>query len=171
MISPYALLIARQRSRLIQSSDGTKDIDIAHACTVAGHRDRRRPARRFNRIRAFPPLEQSSDVFLSCLELFVRHNISSQTAQPNLKSERITLYVTYYQSLGWECVGPRKDFKITERFNFEFQTVIVNSLNHVVFLDPSGDYLDASAGPDRVGQLPGQGDTPRTREFGFRLNF
>jgi hypothetical protein len=66
----------------------------------------------------------------------------------------------------------RKNFKITERFNFEFQTVIVNVLNHPVFLDPGpGDYLDTSAGPDGFGSLPGQGNTPRTMEFGLRLNF
>jgi hypothetical protein len=66
----------------------------------------------------------------------------------------------------------RKSFKIAERFNFEFQTVIVNVLNHPVFFDPGpGDYLDTSAGPDGFGTLPGQGNTPRTMEFGLRLNF
>jgi hypothetical protein len=66
----------------------------------------------------------------------------------------------------------RKNFKITERFNFEFQTVIVNLLNHPVFFDPGpGDYLDTSAGPGGFGTLPGQGNTPRTMEFGLRLSF
>jgi len=65
----------------------------------------------------------------------------------------------------------RKNFKITERFNFEFQTVIANVLNHVVFLDPPGDYLDTSAGPDGFGTVAGQGSTPRTMEFGLRLSF
>ena len=33
--------------------------------------------------------------------------------------------------------------------NFEFQTVIINALNHAIFDDPGpGDYLDTSAGPD-----------------------
>jgi Carboxypeptidase regulatory-like domain len=66
----------------------------------------------------------------------------------------------------------RKNFKVTERFNFEFQTVIVNVLNHPVFFDPGpGDYLDTSGGPDGFGTLPGQGNTPRTMEFGLRFNF
>lgn len=66
----------------------------------------------------------------------------------------------------------RKNIKITERVNFEFQTVIVNLLNHPVFFDPGpGDYLDTSAGPDGFGTLPGQGNTPRTMEFGLRLSF
>jgi len=66
----------------------------------------------------------------------------------------------------------RKNIKITERFNFEFQTVIVNVLNHPVFFDPGpGDYLDTSAGASGFGTLPGQGNTPRTMEFGLRLSF
>jgi hypothetical protein len=35
----------------------------------------------------------------------------------------------------------------------------------------SEDYLDTSSGPDGFGSLPGQGNTPRTMEFGLRLNF
>ncbi|MFZ0730840.1 MAG: carboxypeptidase-like regulatory domain-containing protein [Candidatus Sulfotelmatobacter sp.] len=65
----------------------------------------------------------------------------------------------------------RKNFKITERFNFEFQSVFINALNHVVFSDPPGDYLDTSAGPDGFGTVGGQGNTPRTMEFGLRLSF
>ena len=66
----------------------------------------------------------------------------------------------------------RKNFKITERVNFEFQAVIVNVMNHPVFNDPTGgDYLDTSAGPDGFGQLPGQGNTPRTIEYGLRVSF
>jgi hypothetical protein len=66
----------------------------------------------------------------------------------------------------------KKNFKITERFNFEAHFVFVNVLNHPVFYDPGpGDYLDTSAGPDGFGSLPGQGNTPRTIEFGARLNF
>jgi hypothetical protein len=66
----------------------------------------------------------------------------------------------------------KKNFKITERFSAELQTVIVNALNHPVFLDPGpGDYLDTSSGPDGFGSLPGQGNTPRTMEFGLRLSF
>jgi len=65
----------------------------------------------------------------------------------------------------------RKNFKITERFNFEFQSVFIDVLNHVVFGDPPGDYLDTSAGPDGFGTVSGQGNTPRTMEFGLRLSF
>ncbi len=69
-------------------------------------------------------------------------------------------------------VSLRKGFKITERFNFEFQMVTVNLFNHPVFQDPGpGDYLDTSAGPDGFGTLPAQGNTPRTMEFGLRLSF
>jgi hypothetical protein len=66
----------------------------------------------------------------------------------------------------------RKNFKITERFNLDFQMVTVNLFNHPVFYDPGpGDYADTSSGPDGFGTLPGQGNTPRTMEFGLRLNF
>jgi hypothetical protein len=67
----------------------------------------------------------------------------------------------------------RKNFKITERFNFEFQMVTVNLFNHPVFQDPGpGDVLDTSAGPDGFGELPGQVSTaPRAMEFGLRLSF
>ena len=65
----------------------------------------------------------------------------------------------------------KKNFKVTERLNVEFQTVIVNVLNHPVFLDPGpGDYLDTSSSSG-FGTLPGQGNTPRTMEFGLRVNF
>jgi Carboxypeptidase regulatory-like domain len=65
----------------------------------------------------------------------------------------------------------RKNIKITERFNFEFQMVTVNLFNHPVFYDPGpGDYLDTSSS-DGFGTLPGQGNTPRTMEFGLRLSF
>lgn len=71
----------------------------------------------------------------------------------------------------------KKNFKITERVNFEFQTIFANLFNHVVFDDPGynpvpfpGDYLDTSS-PATWGTLPGQGNTPRTMEFGLRLNF
>jgi hypothetical protein len=65
----------------------------------------------------------------------------------------------------------RKNIKITEKFNFEFQMVTVNLFNHPVFYDPGpGDYLDTSSS-DGFGTLPGQGNTPRTMEFGLRLSF
>ena len=67
----------------------------------------------------------------------------------------------------------RKNIKITERFNAEFQMVVVNLFNHPVFSDPGpGDYLDTSAGPGAgFGTLPNQGNTPRTMEFGLRFSF
>ena len=66
----------------------------------------------------------------------------------------------------------RKNFKITERFNFEFQMVTVNLFNHPVFQDPGpGDLLDMSAGPDGFGTLPAQGNNARQMEFGLRLSF
>ena len=63
--------------------------------------------------------------------------------------------------------------KITERVNVEADAVFINInlLNHVVFFDPGpGDYLDTS-NPGTWGTLPGQGNTPRTMEFGLRVNF
>jgi hypothetical protein len=64
----------------------------------------------------------------------------------------------------------KKRFAITERFNVEASVVFANVFNHVVFFDPSGDYLDTS-NPASWGTLPGQGNTPRTMEFGLRVNF
>jgi hypothetical protein len=66
----------------------------------------------------------------------------------------------------------KKNIKLTERFDFEASFVITNVLNHVLFLDPSGDYLDTSSGPDGFGTLGGENNTtPRKIEFGARLNF
>jgi len=70
----------------------------------------------------------------------------------------------------------KKQFKITERVSFEAQAVFLNLFNHVVFYDPGfggaqgNDYLDTSA-PDAWGTSPGQGNTPRAMEFGFRVSF
>jgi hypothetical protein len=71
----------------------------------------------------------------------------------------------------------KKGFKITERYNAEISIVFENVFNHVVFEDPgigalpfAGDYLDTSSKP-AWGTLPGQGNTPRTMEFGIRVNF
>jgi hypothetical protein len=71
----------------------------------------------------------------------------------------------------------KKQFNITERFNLEAQVVFTNVFNHVMFYDPgfggiaSNDYLDTSSGPPDFSSLPGQGNTPRTMEFGLRVNF
>ncbi len=70
----------------------------------------------------------------------------------------------------------KKNFKITERVSFEAQAVFLNLFNHVVFYDPGfggtqgNDYLDTSS-PSSWGTSPGQGNTPRAMEFGFRVNF
>ncbi|HEY8715720.1 MAG TPA: hypothetical protein VIM00_10085, partial [Candidatus Acidoferrum sp.] len=64
----------------------------------------------------------------------------------------------------------KKRFAITERFNVEASVVFANVFNHVVFFDPAGDYLDTS-NPSSWGTLPGQGNIPRTMEFGLRVNF
>jgi len=66
----------------------------------------------------------------------------------------------------------KKNFRISERFNFEAQVVFTNVLNHVLFGDATGDYLDTS-NPASWGTIPGEvtGDTPRKMEFGARLNF
>ena len=70
----------------------------------------------------------------------------------------------------------KKNIKITEQVNFEFQTVFANVLNHAQLFDPNFDYLDTS-NPASWGVLPGQQLTPtifispRTMEFGFRVNF
>ncbi len=73
----------------------------------------------------------------------------------------------------------RKNFKITERVNLEFNAVFTNVFNHVNFDDPGpGDYLDTSS-PGSFGVIPGQAgaDTnvasfsPRNMEFGLRFNF
>jgi hypothetical protein len=70
-----------------------------------------------------------------------------------------------------------KSIRLTERLNLQASVVIINVLNHVVFSDPgvspvpfAGDYLDTS-NPATWGTLPGQVNTPRTMEFGIRLNF
>jgi hypothetical protein len=69
----------------------------------------------------------------------------------------------------------KKMFKITERFNTEFQVVFTNLFNHNQLGDPTGDFLDTSS-PDSWGVLPGSvtnGSQVYTRqmEFGIRLNF
>ena len=63
-------------------------------------------------------------------------------------------------------------FKITERFSTEFQVVFTNLFNHDQFGDPTGDYLDTSNAAG-WGVLPGTvtSTTPRSMEFGIRLNF
>ena len=66
----------------------------------------------------------------------------------------------------------KKQFKITERFNAEFQVVFTNFLNHDQFGDPSGDLVDTS-NPSSFGSLSGQlySYSPRQIQFGLRLSF
>jgi len=109
---------------------------------------------------------------------------------PNLFKDPVAAYNMFRQPIlgldthngGWGTLrglpywnmdlGVRKNIKITEQVNAEAQFVFVNVLNHVVFYDPGpGDYLDTSGGTSGFGTLPGQGNTPRTMEFGIRLNF
>ena len=66
-------------------------------------------------------------------------------------------------------LGIKKEMKITERFNAQASINFENVLNHNQFLDPVLDGCNScSAG---FGQLTTQGSTPRTMEFGIRLNF
>jgi hypothetical protein len=61
----------------------------------------------------------------------------------------------------------KKNIRLTERFNLDFQFLCLNALNHVVFLNPfqqlgdSGDW----------GALTSQANTPRQMEFGLHLRF
>lgn len=61
----------------------------------------------------------------------------------------------------------KKQVKLTERFNSEFQIVFTNLLNHTVFFDPT---LDITS-PGSWGVLNSQGNFPRQMEFGLRVSF
>ena len=61
----------------------------------------------------------------------------------------------------------RKQFKVTERFNAEFQYVVTNLLNHDVFFDPLLDITN----PSSFGVLNAQGNFPRKMEFGLRVSW
>jgi hypothetical protein len=61
----------------------------------------------------------------------------------------------------------KKDFRITERFSTQFQLVVTNLFNHVVFFDPTLDITN----PSSWGVLNAQGNTPRQMEFGLRLRW
>lgn len=61
----------------------------------------------------------------------------------------------------------RKNIKMTERFNAEFQVMFLNVLNHMQFANPSLSLNSISS----WGVLNTQGNTPRQMEFGLRLNF
>jgi hypothetical protein len=61
----------------------------------------------------------------------------------------------------------RKNIKMTERFNAEFQVMFLNVLNHMQFANPSLSLNSIAS----WGVLNTQGNTPRQMEFGLRLNF
>ena len=62
----------------------------------------------------------------------------------------------------------RKNIKLTERFNTEFQFLFLNVLNHNQFADPVR--LDLTA-LTNWGVLNRQGNNPRQMEFGLRVSF
>ena len=69
----------------------------------------------------------------------------------------------------------KKQFRITERFNTEFQVVFTNLFNHNQWGDVGGDYLDTS-NPSTWGTLPGSVTSGsqsymRQIQFGLRINF
>jgi hypothetical protein len=61
----------------------------------------------------------------------------------------------------------RKNIRITERFSTEFQFLCLNTLNHMVFANPSQSLGDLA----NWGALTSQGNTPRQMEFGIRIKF
>ncbi len=61
----------------------------------------------------------------------------------------------------------RKNIRFTERFGLEFQFLCLNTLNHVVFNDPSQSLGDFG----NWGVLSSQRNTPRQMEFGLRFKF
>jgi hypothetical protein len=61
----------------------------------------------------------------------------------------------------------KKQFKVTERVNAEFQYVVTNLFNHDVFFDPLLDVTN----PSNFGVLNAQGNFPRRMEFGLRVSF
>jgi len=68
-------------------------------------------------------------------------------------------------------LSAQKQIRLTERFNLQLSFIFINVFNHVNFEDPAGDYVDTS-NPGSFGTLPGVANaSPRTMEFGLRLNF
>ena len=66
-------------------------------------------------------------------------------------------------------LGVKKNFRITERFNAELSFNFINVFNHNQMLDPTLNI--AGQDPATFGQLSTEGSTPRTMEFGVRVNF
>jgi len=61
----------------------------------------------------------------------------------------------------------RKNIRFTERFGLEFQFLCLNTLNHVVFGNPSQNVGDLGD----WGALTSQANTPRQMEFSLRFKF
>jgi len=68
----------------------------------------------------------------------------------------------------------RKQIRIAERVNFEFNAIFTNLFNNVTFGDNNYYWeqgnLDVTA-PDQFGVLASQANAPRQMEFGFRINW
>jgi hypothetical protein len=71
-----------------------------------------------------------------------------------------------------------KDIRVTERIGLQFQYVVTNLFNHVVFADPTvGDAqtglgVDPTVGPgSSFGVVNSQINNPRQQQFGLRLTF
>jgi hypothetical protein len=61
----------------------------------------------------------------------------------------------------------RKNVRTSERFSAEFQSICLNTLNHMVFANPSQSLGNLAS----WGALATQGNTPRHMEFGIRFKF
>ena len=64
----------------------------------------------------------------------------------------------------------RKDIKLTERFNAQFQALFLNVFNHMDFANPSINVGSAS-NIGLFGVLRSQNNNPRQMEFGVRVSF
>lgn len=69
-----------------------------------------------------------------------------------------------------------KDIHVTERASFQFEYVVTNVFNHVVFADPAVGDAQTGLGvdpttPSTFGVVNTQGNNPRQMQFGLRLIF
>jgi len=69
-----------------------------------------------------------------------------------------------------------KDIRITERASFQFEYVVTNVFNHVVFTDPGAVGSETGIGvdpttPSTFGVVNSQGNNPRQMQFGVRVKF
>jgi len=66
-----------------------------------------------------------------------------------------------------------KDFKIRERMGLQFQYVVTNVFNHVVFADPNASNFSQGVDPTSAGfgEVNVQGNKPRQMQFGLRFTF